>query len=126
MNSRPTPPAKPKTKTQRALDAYASELRRYEMKLAEWQADLEARECDLDTAITQGWADGDDPYDDEVCECGPQDAIDGCECATCGCWRDAHKATMAYERSDAKALNAVQGDEVEFLERMFKLKDKRK
>jgi len=133
QNSRPEPPAKPKTKpgtplNAKALNAWHSELLRYERRLVQWEADLEAREADLDTAVTENWAEdceGEELYGPEECDCGPQDALDGCDCETCECWRFAHKQTVAYENSQAKSRNEA-GDEVQFLERLFELKDKRK
>jgi len=126
-NSKPLPPPAPKTKTQRALDAYASELRRYERKLLAWSEDLEAREADL-ASVIENECDGDPYLVEDECDCGPQDALDGCECETCGNWQDAHKATMAYENSDAKAVNDARaaGDELDWLEKLHGLKDKRK
>jgi hypothetical protein len=135
QNSRPEPPAKPKGTpiNAKALNAWHSELRAYERRLVQWEADLEMRECDLDTAISQNWAEDCDPYceddidmeDGACCECTQKDALAGCDCETCECWRSSHKATVAYERSAAKPWNEA-GDEVQFLERLFELKDKRK
>jgi hypothetical protein len=122
MKPRPTAPDKPKTPINaKALNAYASELRRYERKLVEWEADLEAREADLDTAMTENWAEcgeDEDAYAPEVCECTPLDAKRGCDCEQC--------VDMRADETDECDAKAAAGDEVQFLERLFELKDKRK
>lgn len=120
----PKPPATPgKNPTQKALQAYHSELRRYENELHDYELRLERWAEQI-----QEWADGfavDD--EDEDCDCGPQDALDGCPCPTCESWRGLHKATVTYERSSAKQANHPPiGDEIDWLVALHGLKDKRK
>jgi hypothetical protein len=141
QNSVPKSPAKPKPGhplNAKALAAYHSELRRYEKSLVEYQRFLESRERELvswEEALEErvdglDEEDDDNPYGPEECECGQEEALGGCDCEACESWRFAHKATVTYEKSEAKQRNApaapTAGDEVDFLERMFKLKDKRK
>lgn len=131
QNSKPEPPAKPKPGTPlnaKALDAWHAELRRYERRLVQWEADLEMRECDLDTAITENWAEDCDPYDgeeEEACECCVKDAVEGCECENCESWRVEHPQRLR-DLGGAKVAVPAVGDEVAFLDRLFELKDKRK
>src|SRR5271166_5324157 len=141
MPTQTKPPAKPEVKaTRKALLAYHSELQKYHEKLDEWEELLSKRQAELiedkesfEALDEEGWW-GDDEEDGE-CECGPSDALDGCECKTCGSWREFNPAAMraagskyvdTTRRPLPASLQPVVGDEVQFLEKLFELKDKRR
>lgn len=139
-SKRPTPPTKPDVRaTRKALLAYHSELQKYHEKLQQWEQLLSTRnqelmearqdfddlmeregmgfeeECYCDEGTCNLHADYDD--DEEDCECGPEDAKAGCPCETCFQWRKLQK--------EAKQPVVV-GDEVQWLEKLMTLKDKRR
>jgi hypothetical protein len=130
--TRPTPPAKPAVNaTRKALLAYHSELQKYHQKLREWETLLSKRNKELMEArdAFEEMVNADEEWgfdlDDDECECGPSDAIDGCTCETCCSWRDDNPAAMRVHGKEAK-LPVVAGDEVQWLEKLFDLKDKRR
>jgi hypothetical protein len=142
--------------TTKALQAWQSELRRLEKRLEEWSNDLAEREENLeqqeaafadavenaDGETVQLYADHfshDDDEDDGMdcdendCGCTPEDAASNCDCPKCtGARRDWVKAgdeilppgsridiSRAFQRQPV-------GDEVKWLENLWKLKDDRK
>jgi hypothetical protein len=133
----------PEKATKKALLALQSELRRLERALQEkeerlehWEADLQEREADWQEAMCGV---GDDDYEEceaesaEECDCGPQDALDGCECFTCESWREYNPAAMRaagsrYMVTERRPMpeSLKQGDEVDWLNKLFLLKDKRR
>jgi hypothetical protein len=121
----PQPPAKPsKNATRKALEAYHSELRRWARELEEQQQQLEEREEALNAAMEDMDSSFDDDgelmlEDEEECECGPEEAQAGCPCSTCVEWRK-------LQIECAMSQDNHKGDEVMFLENLYKLKDKRK
>ena len=97
--------------TGKALAAYHSELRRLARALAAWDEDLRARE-----AAIEGREDG----EELPCGCTYGDAADGCDCSPCEAWR-LHVGRSARTDEPAPAPG-----EVDFLEKLYRLKDKRK
>jgi hypothetical protein len=116
----PAPPKPPsKNADRKAMAAYWSELRRWAEALANWEADLDRREAEL--------ADPEEIYDDngdviDGCGCTTQDAEDGCDCPTCEDWRSRRAKGMMKRQQDA----AKTGDEIQWLEDLWRLPDKRK
>jgi hypothetical protein len=135
--TKPQPPTKPAVNaTHKALLAYHSELQKYHEKLREWEALLSKRNKELIEARDAfeemvNAVDEDEEwgfeFDEEEgeCECGPSEAIDGCPCETCCCWRYDNPAAMRVHSKEAKPP-VVAGDEVQWLEKLFDLKDKRR
>lgn len=141
-STRPTPPAKPPANaTRKALLAFHAELKQYHEKLQQWDAQLQnetARYMNEVAAFNKELAaqglDRDDFVDDECycdegtcnihpdqdseCECTGWDASNGCECDTCEKWRVDNDCPLEPEPTI--------GDEVQFLEKLFELKDKRR
>lgn len=126
----PAPPKPPsKNADRKALAAYWSELRRWAEALKNWEADLDHREAVLEAVIE----DADDETvrryagavseedEDEGCGCTVEDAKDGCECPTCMDWRQG-QATAAKAKKAKESL----GEEIKWLEDLWKLEDKRK
>jgi len=136
----PKPPTKPEIKaTRKALLAYHSELQKYHEKLVQWETLLTQRNADLikmredfEVLVEQSGYDWDDEDDDEECECGPTEALEGCPCETCESWRDMNPAAMRaagskFTDTSRRPVPAVAaGDEVQWLESLFTLKDKRR
>ena len=136
--TRPKPPAKPATTaTRKALLAYHSELQKYHEKLVQWETLLSQKNAELIEmreefeemveAEGYGWDD-----EDEECECGPTEALEGCPCETCESWREMNPAAMRAagskftDTSRRPVPAALAGDEVQWLESLFTLKDKRR
>ena len=129
-----TPPPRPPAKAgQKANAAYYSELRRWAQRLAAWEHDLQERE----DILNEREEEMNDSIDEEDCECGPQDALDGCGCPTCTAWRYNNPAAMRVHGGDGRAQIITErrplpeslkpvGDEVDFLNKLFLLKDKRR
>ncbi len=127
--TRPKPPAKPDTTaTRKALLAHHSELQKYHEKLAQWENLLVQKNAELiemreefeEMVEAEGY--GWDEDEDEECECTPEDAKAGCPCGECDEWRFFNQTGRA--KKEEKPV--IVGDEVVFLEGLFKLKDKRK
>jgi hypothetical protein len=136
----PAPPKPPKTANRKALAAYYSELRRWAEALERWEADLDQREAEFEEQFNQSDAegsaklksayddysdDGDTMVDDEdemECGCTTEDAEEGCDCPVCEAWRvERAKKMMARQQEAAKS-----GDEVQWLEALWNLPDKRR
>jgi hypothetical protein len=127
----PKSPTKPKPGTplnSKALAAYHSELKRYEKSLVDYQRFLESKEREIVAweRANQVFDDEGEDYGPEECDCTQEDAIAGCDCEACEGWRFTHKQTIAHSLMEADAAIAKDGDEINFLERLFELKDKRK
>lgn len=144
------PSTVPEKATKKALLALQSELRRMERVLHEreerlerWEAELQEREMvikanELEDEIAgfEGWQDGDVCEGEEIdeCDCVPRDALDGCDCERCEHWRDLNPAAMRAHGSDYVVTDRrplpeslkPKGDEVDWLEKLFTLKDKRR
>lgn len=129
--TRPKPPAKPDTTaTRKALLAYHSELQKYHEKLQQWETLLSQKNDELIEmreefeemveAEGYGWDENGDGDEDEECECTGWDASNGCECNTCEKWRIDNDCPLEPEETPKI------GDEVQFLEKLFELKDKRR
>jgi hypothetical protein len=114
--------------TTKALQAWQSELRHLEKRLEEWSNDLAVREEDLEQHEA-AFASVLDKADDETiqryadyledCGCTAEDAANGCDCPKCEQFRS--KAS-----SPTIAVPGDKGDEVEWLENLWKLKDGRR
>jgi hypothetical protein len=128
----PKPPAKPDVKaTRKALLAYHSELQKYHEKLTQWENLIDQRNEDLIKmreefeemveAEGYGWDGEDDDFEeDEECECTAEDAMSGCPCDGCEEYR------VNRRKQVQSVIDKPVGDEVEFLEKMFSLKDTRR
>src|SRR5271168_3477879 len=99
--TKPKPPAKPEVKaTRKALLAYHSELQKYHEKLVQWETLLARRNEELMDAkdafdeMVEAEGYGWDEEDEEDCECGPGDALEGCPCETCESWREVNPAAV--------------------------------
>jgi hypothetical protein len=137
--------------TTKALQAWQSELRRLEKRLEEWHNELTAREKTLeqqeaafadaldnaDGETVQLYADKFSPSDepcDEDCGCTPEDAASNCDCPKCSStrtdWADTkHPQTNGFGFPDDEPILSVRqpaGDEVTWLESLWKLEDRRK
>jgi hypothetical protein len=124
--------------TQKALQAWQSELRKLEKRLGEWSEALAERERILeeqeqcfeqavetaDDAVVQRYAQiGEDPdtmIEDE-CDCGPEEAAAGCDCPKCE-----RRNKIANHRLTKPEKPEIKGDEVTWLEELWRLEDKRK
>jgi hypothetical protein len=132
----PDPPKKPgRNATEKALSAFHSELRRYRDVLETFAADLEKFSDELNQRAQELADRGKYLNDDkDECDCGPQDALDGCECDTCTEWRAlrvhaGHDEPAPRTTTSDEPLYLMQqpaGDEVNWLEGLYKLKDRRK
>lgn len=127
--TKPQPPAKPPVAaTRKALLAYHSELQKYHQKLDQWETLLTQKNNELidmreefeEMVESEGfeW----EGEDEDECECNGWDAQQGCECGTCEVWRKENDCPLEPEEKPTAAA----GDEVQFLENLFKLKDKRR
>jgi hypothetical protein len=117
-------PAKPGANaTKKAVLAFYSQLKKYHSKLEELDVRLQAKEAEL-RELEEIYEEMDeDELEDELdCGCTVADAKAGCDCPDCDIWRDMEKCRIRAEEKSKKPSN----DEVEFLEGLFKLKDKRK
>ncbi len=142
----PKPPDRPaKNATRKALLAFHSELNRYHEQLAKWDNQLKA-ETEIymnevnafNKQLAEYGLDRDDfvdmdEEDCEDCECGPTEAIEGCPCVTCEAWREINPAAMRAAGSRFTDMTrkpmpeSLQvGDEVQWLEKLITLKDKRR
>jgi len=131
----PAPPKPPaKFANRKALLAYHSEMRRWADSLRRWEANLDMRESQIqrdvkDLEEAQGYnAESetdllDPPIDtDDDCDCTTENAEDGCDCPPCREWRSRRaQAMMASQQEAVKA-----GDEVQWLEELWNLPDKRR
>jgi hypothetical protein len=140
--------SKPKSSvpaTTKALQAWQSELRRLEKRLEEWANALAEREENLEQQEeafadaldmasgeeVQRYADSfppDGPDDEDGdCGCTPEDAEAGCDCPKC---EDRRIRTEAYHSptiiTDRRPYPGDKGDEVQWLDNLWKLEDKRK
>ena len=120
----PAPPKPPsKGADRKALAAYYSELRRWAQALERWEAELDERE-----AVLASGGDYDDDGDiivddpDMECDCTTEDAESGCDCPACEKWRS-ERAKRMMQRQQAAA---TAGDEVQWLENLWNLPDKRR
>jgi hypothetical protein len=136
--------SKPKSSapaTTKALQAWQSELRRLEKRLEEWANALAQREETLEqqetalanaineaeSGVVQRYADNlsddsgtmvdDDEDFDGDCGCTADDAKAGCDCPKC--------EEMKKVSAKLKGTSQYIGDEVQWLENLWKLKDKR-
>jgi hypothetical protein len=140
--------------TTKALQAWQSELRRLEQRLEEWANDLAQREEILEEqeeafATAVDGADGEtvqlyadhvaqdsgsylidengDIREENDCGCTPEDVEEGCDCPKCESVRHQERVATDQRKTEAaKAKKGVQGDEVQWLENLWKLNDKRK
>jgi hypothetical protein len=146
-------PTKPKTPaTTRALQAWQSELRRLESSLMQWQEDLNERDSELDkreavleeqeAAFADVIAEADDPtveryastwedaHEDCDCVCDDEDAGGGCDCDKCENtrenWVKSFKEDYNFDMPRFHQPKPVIGDEIRWLEKLWKLKDSRK
>lgn len=134
MPTKPTPPKRPALNaTRKALLAFESQLKAYHKKLEQWDKLLQEKTRLIEEATVEMFEDEDyccycekgtcieHDYeeDEEECECGPEEAKAGCPCDPCATWR-VNQKRMVTNQPD------VVGDEVKFLESLFKLKDVRK
>lgn len=122
----PAPPKPPsKNADRKAMAAYWSELRRWSEALAQWEADLDRRETELASAEAEGYIEDCDAMDSDTidaCGCTSEDAEDGCDCPPCESWRSNRaKAMMKKQQAAVKA-----GDELQWLEELWQLPDKRR
>jgi len=123
----PAPPKPPsKNADHKAVTAYYSELRRWAQALESWEVALDQRETELADAINDFEEDDENVYvegdEDERCECGEEEAEAGCDCPKCMTWRS-NRAKQMMERQQA-AVKA--GDELQWLENLWTLPDKRR
>lgn len=133
----------PERATKKALQAWQSELRRLERTLQERQEFLSAyeqrlieREQQLEREIAnfEEWRedygfDECEGYECEAefrgqCDCDHSDAEDGCECATCQFYNQTKSKRATIIPDQQQVL--LKGDEVDWLNNLFTLKDKRK
>lgn len=139
----PAPPKPPsKNANRKALAAYFSELRRWAEALRRWEADLDERETAFEKAVDEAddntvqryangvtvgadWSAGHDrsvsytaTEEDEDCDCGDEEATAGCSCPKC-------RKIMAQWYSANDPVPPA-GDEIEWLEKLWKLRDERK
>ena len=138
----PAPPKPPsKNADRKAMTAYWSELRRWAEALANWEADLDKREAELEVVASkarhfddcfcdegtcnihpnQDYGEDGDTIEED-CYCTTEDAEDGCECPACENWRS-QRAQEMIKRQQAAAKT---GDEIQWLEALYKLPDKRR
>ena len=141
MNMNPAPPKPPsKTADRKALAAYYSELRRWAQALERWEADLDERESTLDEqqgifeaalenaddptvqryADRSGYTVVDESDDEEDCGCNDEAAAAGCDCPTC---EDTRQEWLRISREHKGTPKT--SDEVNQLEALWKLEDKR-
>jgi hypothetical protein len=134
MNAPPKPPAK--NADRKAVAAYYSELRRWAKSLEQWEAELAQREVDLDrdmvaagpmTEQQDHYGVDDDLLDEpieseEECDCTTQEAEAGCDCPACEEWRSRRAKKMMARQMEA----TKSGDEVQWLEALWNLPDKRR
>src|SRR5271156_1582968 len=122
-----TAPPKPPSKNanRKAVAAYFSELRRWAQALESWEAALDQRETELAEAINE-FEDDENVYvegdDDDECNCTPELAEAGCDCPKCTMWRSNRAKQMIVRQQDAVKA----GDELQWLENLYKLSDKRR
>lgn len=139
MNSTPPQPP-PKNADRKALAAFHSELRRWADALTRWEASLDVRETQLANDVQfveemEHWkpsrADSvdedsdllDTPIDtDDDCDCTTENAKDGCDCPPCREWRSRRAQKMMVSQQDAVKT----GDEVQWLESLWNLPDRRR
>lgn len=139
----PAPPKPPsKNANRKALAAYFSELRRWAEALRRWEADLDERETAFEKAVDEAddntvqryangvavgvdWSTGhysvvgeDGTVEEDDCDCGDEEATAGCTCPKC------RKIMAQWYSVNDPVLPA--GDEIEWLEKLWKLKDERK
>jgi len=136
----PAPPKPPaKFANRKAMMAYHSELRRWADSLRRWEADLDQRETEIAEAINEyertyngshgqheedsDLLDWDMPIDsDDDCECTSENAEAGCDCPPCREWRSRRAQAMMARQQDAVKA----GDELQWLEDLWKLPDRRR
>lgn len=141
----PAPPKPPsKNADRKALAAYFSELRRWAKALGRWEASLDEREAAFERAVDQADDDAVQRYagsfepdrgadrgtvvefscghehavsypPEDECDCGDEEAATGCPCPKCS------KVRMVWFAKEP----AGKGDEVEWLESLWKLEDRR-
>jgi hypothetical protein len=118
----PAPPQPPaKNADRKAILAYHSELRRWADALARWEADLDRREQAYhgdDGSLMDDY----DPGDIEECDCTVEEVDAGCDCPACERFRSERAQTMMKRQQEAVKV----GDEIEFLENLWKLPDRRR
>jgi hypothetical protein len=130
--TKPKPPAAPPIKaTRKALLAYHSELKKYHKKLQEWEdllcqrnEELMEAKDEFEAMMEDDWPFEEDDEDEKEGECSKQDVTDDCKCDTCESWRVAAGFNLRTNEPRSKKP-ALAGDEVKWLESLFKLKDKR-
>jgi hypothetical protein len=142
----PAPPKPPsKNANRKALAAYFSELRRWAEALKRWEADLDERERDFEDRFNQSDEEGsaklktvwddendhygvdsdllDDPiYSEDECDCTTAEAEAGCDCPACVEWRSRRAKKMMQRQQEAVKV----GDEIQWLENLWNLPDKRR
>ena len=145
----PAPPKPPSKNAERkAWQAYYSELRRWAKALERWEADLDEREAAFERAVEDAPDDAVQRYagnfveddcccdegtcnihpnqdygEDEMdCDCDNQAAIAGCDCPKCEMMR---KSWLEQDKKKKKVKEPI-GDDVKWLENLWKLEDKRK
>lgn len=126
MKLRIKTPAKPgKDATKKAILAFYSQLKKYHKKLEELDVRLQAKEAEL-REIQEMFEEVDEEESEEELDCGctVADAKTGCDCPDCDIWRDMEACRIRKQGAKPAAKDG-KGDEVEFLESIFKLKDKR-
>ena len=139
----PAPPKPPsKTADRKALAAYYSELRRWAQALEQWESDLDEREAAFEQAVedapdetVQRYAgmigdesDVDEDDEDEMdCECDAEAAAAGCDCPKCEAIREAwvEESHLRKEARKAGAKFVTKDEEMNWLESLWKLEDKR-
>ena len=118
------PPAKPgKDANKKAYLAFYSQLKRYHKKLEELDVRLQAKADQL-KELEEMFEEIDEEESKEELDCGctVADAQAGCDCPDCDIWRDMDACRIRAEKKEAKNSK---GDEVKYLEGLFKLKDTR-
>ena len=120
----PAPPQPPaKNADRKAILAYHSELRRWADALARWEANLDKRENALMEHENDGsLMDDYDPGDMEECDCTVEEADAGCDCPACERFRSERAQKMIARQQEAVKA----GDELQWLEDLWKLPDRRR
>ena|SRR5271154_2000758 len=133
MNPAPPKPPKNKLVNRKAVLAYYSELRHWAETLESKESMLNARETELAEAINEyerHYNRHDEHSDlldtpiesDDECECTSENAEAGCDCPPCREWRSRRAQKMMASQQAA----VKEGDELQWLEDLWKLPDRRR